>query len=293
MAHGCYRRGCGLGMSSASALHESGVSERRVLVVKLGGAALSAEAVLARIAMEITALCESGARPVVVHGGGPQIAEQLVREGVKPRMDNGLRVTDERTLAVVLQVLCGTVNKRVVATLARAGCSAVGLSGIDGGLIRASPRGGGYGLVGMIERVDGRVLTALCAAGFVPVVAPLALSGEGGVLNVNADEAAAAVAGALGAGALLMLTDTRGVLNGSGGLIGELSPEEADRLIGNGTVSDGMIPKVRCALAALAAGVGVCRILDGTADRALRCALAGSRNAGTAIVSAGEMQHER
>src|SRR5918911_468880 len=234
------------------------------LVIKLGGATFDgAGAPLG----EGAALVRAGMRVVLVHGGGPLITQWLERLGVQTQFQDGVRVTDEPALDVATMVLRGLVNTGVVAGLARHGVSAMGLSGADGGLLRARRRPE-LGLVGEVEKVDAAELQLLLDRGVVPVIAPLGLDAEGTLLNINADMAAATVAAALGADAALFLTDVPGVCDADGVARPHLDRAEVERLIAGGVISGGMIPKVRACLDALR-GARLAAILDGRTPGAL------------------------
>ncbi|MDQ3492932.1 MAG: acetylglutamate kinase [Chloroflexota bacterium] len=253
--------------------------ERRPLVVKLGGTTIAQErGVLA----EVAAVARER-DVVIVHGGGKRLSEWLDRLGVEHRFREGLRVTDEATLEVALAVLRGVVNAEVVAELRRAGADAVGLSGIDGGLL-AGERVPGLGRVCSVAGVRGALLQALFLAGFVPVVAPLAADGGGAICNVNADDAAAGLAAGIGAD-LVLLTDTDGVRDTTGARIASLSAADIEPLIAEGVIAGGMMPKVRAAVRALVAPESVAVIADGRAEGALAAAL-GDSGRGTRIGAA-------
>src|ERR687884_574055 len=234
------------------------------LVIKLGGATFEGAGAPLE---EVAALVRAGMRVVLVHGGGPLITQWLERLGVPTQFQDGVRVTDEPALEVATMVLRGLVNTGVVAGLARHGVSAMGLSGADGGLLRARRRPE-LGLVGEVEKVDAAELQLLLDRGVVPVIAPLGLDAEGTLLNINADTAASAVAAALGADAALFLTDVPGVCNADGVAMPHLDRAEVERLIAGGVISGGMIPKVRACLDALR-GARLAAILDGRTPGAL------------------------
>ena len=263
----------------------------KTVVVKIGGAVLESSARLARLAGDLTLLNMIGLRVIVVHGGGPQIERHLRRLGMPARIVDGLRVTDKATMEIVEMVLGGQINKGIVAALAAAGGSAVGISGKDGGLLlarRRKLRGADYGLLGEVRKIDPMLLESLWSS-FIPVVAPLALSEDGETLNVNADEAAAALAAAVKAEALLLLTHESGIKNRRGRVLARIDPQEAAAMIKDKTISGGMIPKVRCALAAMKGGkVGSCRILDGRKDHSLLIDLLTARGSGTMIAAGSE-----
>ncbi len=248
----------------------------RTFVIKYGGHAMG-DAELARdFAEDIVLLKAVGINPVVVHGGGPQIGAMLKRLGIESRFVDGLRVTDAETAQVAEMVLAGSINKELVASIERAGGRAAGISGKDAGLVRArkvtrTTRDPGsaieqavdLGFVGEPESVDRTVIDVLLAAGIVPVIAPVAVGGDGHTYNINADTMAGAIAGALGAARLFLLTDVAGVLDKSGALLTDLTPAQIEVLQADGTISGGMIPKLETCLDAVRAGVEAAVILDG------------------------------
>lgn len=251
----------------------------RTLVIKLGGSTLDNQ----RDALEdIVWLRGLGAHPVLVHGGGQEINDWLERVGLPRRFERGLRVTDAATLDVVRMVLAGKVNGDLVRLLVSLGGRAIGLSGIDGGLLHARQIAAELGYVGAITTVDAGVITALSAAGFIPVIAPIALGDEETVLNVNADDAAADLARGLSATKLLYLSDVPGVLDAQGRLISELTDHEVRALIDQGVISGGMIPKAEAALRALETTERV-HIVDGREPHVLIRELFTHEGAGTMI----------
>ncbi|MEX2160227.1 MAG: acetylglutamate kinase [Dehalococcoidia bacterium] len=250
-----------------------------MLVVKIGGSTLGAHDTSLD---DIAALHAEGKQLVVVHGGGATISEWLERAGVPSRFERGLRVTDAATLDVVVAVLAGVVNKRLVAELQARGARATGLSGVDGAIIRARRYDEALGFVGEVVSVDAEALRG-AAQNAVVVLAPIAIEDGGSqLLNVNADTAAGEVAAALHAEQLVFLTDVAGVMDGSGAVCDTLSAEEASGLLAEGTVAGGMIPKVESALRAAAAGVSTA-IADGRQPGTLRAILDGSSSKGTRI----------
>jgi acetylglutamate kinase len=207
-----------------------------------------------------------GLRPVIVHGGGPQIGRALERLGIQSTFVDGLRVTDDQTMEVVEMVLGGSVNREIVALVQRGGGRAIGLTGSDGDMIRVTQRleeDRDLGRVGKVVAVDAAPILAVTAAGFVPVIAPIGVDAAGVTHNVNADEAAGAIAAALHAEKLILLTDVEGVRDAQGRLIPQLGADEARKLLAEGTIRTGMIPKVGCCLEALAQGVQSAHIVDG------------------------------
>lgn len=256
------------------------LSERYV-VIKLGGAALPhREAVLD----DLRQAQSSGARVVLVHGGGPVISDWLKRTGKEPVFVNGLRQTDPETLEIAIMVLAGKVNKELVAVLQQAGTPAVGLCGVDGGCVRARRQiDPDIGLVGNVEQVDTRLIRTLSAAGYVPVVAPIAL-GPDGPLNVNADSVAGDIARALDATSLLFLTDVPGVKDRAGNVMPALDRARADALQQEGVIYGGMIPKVEACLRVLDR-VPQATILDGGHPHAIVEHLLHNRTAGTVFTA--------
>ncbi len=268
----------------------------QTLVIKYGGHAMGDDNLAQLFARDIVLLRQIGSNPVVVHGGGPQIGEMLERLQVKSEFVEGLRVTDKATINIVEMVLSGSINKQIVSSINAAGGFAVGLSGKDGNLIvaeklRRSKRDPDsnieriidLGLVGEPTIITTHVLDNFEESDITPVIAPIAISPSGETLNVNADTAAGAIAAALNAKRLLMLTDVVGVLDGDGNLIPQLSVSEAEKLIKDGTIKGGMIPKVETCLDAIEQGVGGAVIIDGRVPHALLLELFTEHGAGTLI----------
>jgi acetylglutamate kinase len=245
----------------------------RTIVVKYGGAAMKDSDLKATVIRDIVLLSCVGLRPVVVHGGGPEINSWLGKLGIEPQFKNGLRVTDAATMDVVEMVLVGRVNKEIVALINQAGGSAVGLCGKDGNLIKARPQGQeGIGFVGEVTNINIDLLHSLVKSGYIPVVSSVAADDDGQAYNINADTAAGEIAAALGAEKLILLTDTPGILRDykdPSTLITTLDIQEARRLIDQGVVAGGMIPKVNCCVRSLAQGVKAAHILDGRVPHAL------------------------
>ncbi len=266
------------------------------VVVKYGGHAMGDEEGAKTFAQDIVLLKQSGVNPVVVHGGGPQIGAMLNRLGIKSEFAAGLRITDRATVEVVEMVLAGSINKQIVAAINGQGARAVGLCGKDGNMVTARKvsrtvvdpgsaieRVVDLGFVGEPDRVDRTVLDSVAKSDLVPVIAPVAASEQGETYNVNADTFAGAIAGALKAKRLLLLTDVPGVLDKDKRLIKQLSVEEARRLIADGTISGGMIPKVETCIDALEQGVEGVVILDGQVPHAVLLELLTDHGAGTLI----------
>ncbi len=277
----------------AEALPHIQAHEGRIVVIKLGGATIDDEGALARFALDVTLLRQCGVRPIVVHGGGPQIGAMLDQFGIQSEFVGGHRVTDARSIEIVEMVLAGTVNKQVVSAIHKQGGRAVGLSGKDGGLMRAERRlgadGSDLGFVGTPAKVDARVLDGFLESDFIPVIAPVAWSKDSATYNINADTAAGAVAAEMRAARLLLLTDVGGVLGPDGEIIPELTTDAAEALIDDGTIAKGMIPKVRTAGDAVAAGVEATVILDGRTPHATLLELFTDYGAGT-LIAAGELR---
>ena len=256
------------------------------VVIKYGGHAMKDEALKAAFARNIALLKLVGIHPVVVHGGGPQIGNMLEKLEIRSEFREGLRVTDDATMNVVEMVLVGSVNKDIVNQINRAGARAVGLSGKDGGLLTAVEKDPALGRVGSITRVEPRILQTLLDGDFLPVVSPIAAGEDGGGFNCNADDAARAVAAALGADKLIFLTDTAGVLidsHNSKTAVPHMDVKRAEELIDTGLIAGGMVPKVRGCIQAIRAGVGEVSILDGRVEPALLLEMLNQRVQGTTI----------
>ncbi len=266
------------------------------VVVKYGGHAMGDETLAAQFGRDIALLKQVGVNPVVVHGGGPQINAMLERLKIRSNFVDGLRVTDSSMVEVVEMVLAGTVNKHIAGLINIAGALAVGICGKDGGLIRARKltrtvrdpgshieRALDLGFVGEPESVDVRVIHALTGAGLIPVIAPVAMGEDGQTYNINADTVAGAVAGALGAQRLLMLTDVAGVLDADRQLIPEMTVAEVEAGIASGMISGGMIPKVENCVEAVRKGVRGAVILDGRMGHACLLELFTEGGIGTLI----------
>jgi acetylglutamate kinase len=265
------------------------------IVVKYGGHAMGDEHLLREFARDIVMLKISGLHPIVVHGGGPQIGSMLDKLGIKSEFQQGLRVTDRPTMDVVEMVLAGSINKSIVAAINAEGGRAVGLSGKDGGMVQArkvtsliNGQTGAedvidLGFVGEPESVDRRVLDIVSNSDLIPVIAPIAASRWGETYNINADTFAGAIAGALRARRLLLLTDVPGVLDKEKVLIKQLTIDESRKKIADGTVSGGMIPKVQTCIEALERGVEGVVILDGKVPHAVLLELLTDHGAGTLI----------
>ena len=266
------------------------------IVVKYGGHAMGDEEKARDFAKDMVLLEQSGLNPVVVHGGGPQIGSMLERLGIKSRFSGGLRITDKATVEIVEMVLCGAINKQIVGLINAEGGRAVGLCGKDGNMVvaRKVTRSGGagtievedvvdLGFVGEPAKVDTMVLDQILGRELIPVLAPVAQGADSETYNVNADTFAGAIAGALGAKRLLLLTDVPGVLDKDKQLIKELRVDQIHGLIADGTITGGMIPKVETCIYALERGVEGVVILDGKIPHAVLIELLTDHGAGTLI----------
>ena len=249
-----------------------------VVVIKYGGHAMENEEAKRQFCEDIGVLCRTGVLPVIVHGGGPQIAKMLNSLSIESRFENGLRVTDEKTMEVAQMVLCGSINKEIVGKISMQDGvrGAIGLCGLDAGLIKAKVKDPALGLVGEPSSVNTKIVQDLLSLKLVPVIAPVGCNEVGGTaLNINADTAAGAVAEALKADRLLLLTDIVGVLDKDKKLIEVISSSGFKKLTGDGTISGGMIPKLETAVQAVEAGVKVVSIMDGRVKYCILRALSG------------------
>ncbi len=253
------------------------------VVIKFGGHAMGEDAAMASFARDIVLMRQVGVNPVVVHGGGPMINDLLARLGIASSFVRGKRVTDAAAVEVVEMVLSGRVNKRIVQAINAEGGRAVGLSGKDAMLMVCEPDDPELGFVGRPVEVNPAVLTTLFAGGFIPVVAPVGTGRAGETFNVNGDTAAGAIAAALRADRLLLLTDVAGVRDETGAVVTQLSPDEVRELTARGVIAGGMIPKTETALAAVEAGVRAAVILDGRAPNACLLELFTEHGAGSII----------
>ncbi len=266
------------------------------LVIKYGGHAMG-DAELAKLfARDVVLLKQCGINPILVHGGGPQIGAMLEKMKIKSEFVDGLRVTDAESVGIVEMVLCGQINKSITASLVEAGGRGIGISGKDGGLVRArkltrkkrDPDSNieqvlDLGFVGEPEKVDPTILDDLRSTDLIPVIAPIGLGADGETYNINADTVAGAIAAAVGARRLLMLTDVTGVLDKNGQLIADITLAEADALMQDGTLTGGMIPKVETCMNAMNQGVEAAVILDGRVPHAILLEMFTAHGSGTMI----------
>jgi acetylglutamate kinase len=269
----------------------------KTFVIKYGGAAQTKEDLKETFAKDVVMLNYIGIRTVIVHGGGPRISATMQRMGKKPEFVSGQRVTDQETMEIVEMVLGGLINKEIVSLINRYGGKAVGLSGKDGGLIRAQKKvirkptpetGDGeivdLGLVGEVTSVDPALIEGLDKNGFIPVVAPIGAGPGGETLNINADFVASAISSALRAEKLMLLTDVPGLLDSEGTVLSTLNKGQIDRLVKDGTISGGMIPKVMACLNAILSGVGKAHIVDGRVPHCLLLEIFTKEGIGTEIL---------
>jgi acetylglutamate kinase len=268
--------------------------DKRTVVVKYGGHAMGDETLSRQFAKDIVLLKQAGVNPIVVHGGGPQIGAMLKRLNIKSEFADGLRITDKATVDVVEMVLAGSINKQIVTALNQAGGKAVGLSGKDGNLIQArkvTPTVTSdsniekldLGFVGEPAQINPEILETIIKSDIIPVVAPIGVGADGETFNINADTAAGALASAMSAERLLLLTDVRGVLDKAGQLIPEISLDEARGFMKDGTISGGMIPKLETCITSVEQGVEAVAILDGRVPHVVLLELFTEHGAGTLI----------
>ena len=268
----------------------------KTFVVKYGGHAMGDARLARNFAEDIVLLKAVGINPVVVHGGGPQIGAMLARVGVQSEFVDGLRVTTKETAEIAEMVLSGAINKELVSWIGQAGGSAIGISGKDGGFVKATKlrrtnrdpdsnieRIIDLGYVGEPKRVDRSVVDRISAAGMIPVIAPIGVGDDGATYNINADTMAGAVASALRAARLFLLTDVPGVLDKQGELLTDLDPAKIQALVDEGTISGGMIPKLETCVKAVQEGVDAAVVLDGRIPHAMLLEIFTSKGAGTLV----------
>jgi len=293
-------------ISKAAILHEALPYIRAFhgarFVVKYGGNAMVDPALRDSFARDITLMKLIGLHPIVVHGGGPQIDQVMVQMGASSERIDGLRVTDDETMGIVEMVLGGKVNQEICTLIGTHGGRAVGLSGVDDQFLRAerveqmTTRSGKTvdpGRVGAIKEVKTDILGQLVDGGFIPVIAPIAVDADGRTLNVNADTVAGAVAAALSARKLVLMTDIEGIRGADGEVVSSMNADEIEALIAEGVIEGGMIPKVRCGLDAIAAGVKKVHVIDGRTRHACMLEIFTDEGIGTQIVGAPATHSER
>jgi acetylglutamate kinase len=263
----------------------------KTLVIKYGGKAQVDDALKAGFAEDVVLMKYIGLNPVIVHGGGPQISDMMKRLGKEPRFVDGVRVTDRETMEIVEMVLGGVINKEIVELISRHGGRAVGVSGKDGRLItakRAKVSGGkrvDLGQVGDVEAIDPQMLVDLTSNRYIPVIAPIGVDRDGATYNINADLVAGAVARAVKAEKLVVLTDVAGILDAKGSLVPTLARKDIQRLIKSGTITSGMLPKVQACLTAVEGGVAKAHIIDGRVPHALLLEIFTKEGIGTEIIA--------
>lgn len=264
----------------------------KTVIIKYGGNAMINEELKNSVMEDITLLHFVGLRPIIVHGGGPDISAALKKNGIKSEFINGLRYTDAETMRIAQEVLCGKTNKEIVSILNCKGSKAVGICGIDGAFIRCRKHMTtvdgeecDLGFVGEVETVDPVILEGMLDDGYIPVIAPIGVDGDGNSYNINADSAAAAVAAAVSAEKLILLTDVEGVKDKEGTVVYEAAGAEFSKMIADGTITGGMIPKVEGCLDAIAAGVKGVHIIDGRIPHCLLLEIFTKTGIGTLIKS--------
>ena len=266
-----------------------------IVVIKYGGNAMKDSQSIKSFCEDVALLKQSGLKPVIVHGGGPQIGNMLEQLGIETKFESGMRITDEKTLDVVEMVLCGGINKEIASEINQSGCKAIGISGKDASMIIAKKHDGkikdesniekivDLGFVGIPKKINTEIIEVSINNDFIPVIAPLGISEDGKTFNINADTVAGAIAFSLNAKRLLILTDVQGVLDDDDKIIEEISKEEALTMIEKGIISGGMIPKVNTCINALEKGVSASVIVDGRVKHAILLELFTQHGAGTLI----------
>ena len=257
----------------------------QVMVIKYGGSAMVDPALTEALAQDVTMLRLVGIKPVIVHGGGKDITKWLEKIGKKAEFVDGLRVTDAETMEITEMVLIGKVKKDIINKISHFGGKCVGLTGKDGQLIQAKQKNVDLGLVGEITNINTAILNTLIDDGYIPVISPIGVGQDGTSYNINADYAASAIAGALKASKLMLLTDVQGVLNKEKELIQKIPVNNIEDLISDGTISGGMIPKVRCCEQALAQHVASAHIIDGRIEHSILLEIFTDQGIGTMVLN--------
>lgn len=260
------------------------------IVIKFGGNAMTDDALKNNFARDVVLLKQVGCHPVIIHGGGPQITEHLEKQGIESNFANGMRITDEKSIDIIEMVLGGLINKDIVNTITSLGGKAVGLSGKDGGLIRAKKIEGegefkniDFKNTGTVKSIDPGVVKLLDGSTFIPVIAPIGIGDDGKTYNINADIVAGKIAHILQASKYLILTNTQGILDSNGNLIQSINTDGVKKLVEKGILSQGMLPKVNSALEAVTSGVEHVQIIDGTIDHSVILELFTDEGIGTMI----------
>ena len=266
-----------------------------IIVIKYGGHAMKDTKSIKSFCEDIALLKQSGLKPVIIHGGGPQIGNMLEKLGIETKFESGMRITDDKTLEIVEMVLCGGINKEIASNINNCGCKAVGLSGKDASMIIAKKHDGkikdesniekivDLGFVGIPEKINTDIIEILTSNDFIPVIAPLGISEDGKTFNINADTVAGAIAHTIKAKRLLVLTDVEGVKDNQNNIIEELTKDEALKLIADETIAGGMIPKINTCIDAVEKGVSAAVIVDGRVKHAVLLELFTEHGAGTLI----------
>ena len=259
----------------------------RKIVIKYGGSVMEKDILKKAVFRDIALLASVGVRPIIVHGGGPEINNWLIKLKIKPKFESGLRVTDEKTMEIVEMVLMGRVNKQIVRGINETGATSIGLSGLDGNLIQARKlKTSTHGFVGDISKINSSILDPLIDKGYIPVISSIGSSNNGISLNINADYVAGEIAAAINAEKLILLTDTPGILkdlNNPKSLIRNLNLKQARKYIDENIISDGMRPKTECCIRAIAQGVKATHIIDGRIEHALLLEIFTDTGKGTMI----------
>ena len=259
----------------------------RKIVIKYGGSVMEKDILKKAVFRDIALLASVGVRPIIVHGGGPEINNWLIKLKIKPKFEGGLRVTDEKTMEIVEMVLMGRVNKQIVRGINETGATSIGLSGLDGNLIQARKlKSSTHGFVGDISKINSSILDPLIEKGYIPVISSIGSSNNGISLNINADYVAGEIAAAINAEKLILLTDTPGILkdlNNPKSLIRNLNLKQARKYIEENIISDGMKPKTECCIRAIAQGVKATHIIDGRIEHALLLEIFTDTGKGTMI----------
>ena len=259
----------------------------RKIVIKYGGSVMEKDILKKAVFRDIALLASVGVRPIIVHGGGPEINNWLIKLKIKPKFEGGLRVTDEKTMEIVEMVLMGRVNKQIVRGINETGAISIGLSGLDGNLIQARKlKSSSHGFVGDISKINSSILDPLIDKGYIPVISSIGSSNNGISLNINADYVAGEIAAAINAEKLILLTDTPGILkdlNDPKSLIRNLNLKQARKYIEENIISDGMKPKTECCIRAIAQGVKATHIIDGRIEHALLLEIFTDTGKGTMI----------
>ncbi len=260
------------------------------IVIKFGGNAMTDDALKNNFARDVVLLKQVGCHPVIIHGGGPQITEHLEKQGIESNFANGMRITDEKSIDIIEMVLGGLINKDIVNTITSLGGKAVGLSGKDGGLIRAKKIEGegefkniDFKNTGTVKSIDPGVVKLLDGSTFIPVIAPIGIGDDGKTYNINADIVAGTIDHILQASKYLILTNTQGILDSNGNLIQSINTDGVKKLVEKGILSQGMVPKVNSALEAVTSGVEHVQIIDGTIDHSVILELFTDEGIGTMI----------